>query len=305
MLFVVELIMWNNASINRQNAVCSGVPLYLQLMNPALSAIENIRQLAFIPGSLFLKEFKRIFHDLFGKKSEVYEKIVRSLVTGVKDLSELASALKTPTTGWLSSRVEELILAGFVTRDYTWSMVTGEDSKLSKYRLSDNYLRFYIKHLEKNTDKIERGSFMPGSLYELENWHSISGLQFKNLVLHNRAIIKEILGLSQSSVVSDNPFFQNKTTKQPGCQIDYLIQAKFNGLYICEIKFSKNLIELSIIDEMKNKIKNLKTPKGFSIRSVLIHANGVHDSVIESRYFANIIDLGEYLNGSFYIDKIN
>lgn len=279
--------------------ISGGVPLYLEVMDPTLSAQENIRQLAFVPGSLFLKEFKRIFVDLFGRKSDVYEKIVRTLVTGAKELSELATVLKTETSGWLSTRVEELIAAGFITRDYTWNIATGEDSKLSQYRLQDNYLRFYLKFLEKNKDKIERGSFVLKSLNELENWSAVAGLQFENLVIHNRNTIKKLLSINHADVVTDNPFFQRPTTKQKGCQVDYLIQTKFNCLYLCEIKFSKKPLDLSVINEVKTKIMHLKTPKRFSCRPVLIHVNGVSDSVVESQFFSHIIDLGECFSENY------
>ena len=37
----------------------------------------------------------------------------------------------------------------------------------------------------------------------------------------------------------ENPFFQKKTTKQLGCQIDYLIQTAFRTFFVFEFKFSK------------------------------------------------------------------
>jgi len=37
----------------------------------------------------------------------------------------------------------------------------------------------------------------------------------------------------------DDHFQKNNTKNQQGCQIDYLIQTKYNGLFVCEIKFSK------------------------------------------------------------------
>jgi uncharacterized protein len=43
---------------------------------------------------------------------------------------------------------------------------------------------------------------------------------------------------------------------------------------------------------MKNKIENLKMPRYISCRPVLIHVNGVSDEVIQSGYFANIVDFG-------------
>jgi len=64
------------------------------------------------------------------------------------------------------------------------------------------------------------------------------GLQFENLVLNNRLWIKQQLSLKPEEILIDNPFFQRKTKRQHGCQIDYLIQTKYNNLYICEVKFS-------------------------------------------------------------------
>jgi len=63
-------------------------------------------------------------------------------------------------------------------------------------------------------------------------------------------------------------------------------------LYVCEIKFSKHIIGYKIIDELQEKIGKLKRPKGLSCRPVLIHVNGVHESVVENGYFSDIIDFG-------------
>ena len=129
----------------------------------------------------------------------------------------------------------------------------------------------------------------------LPGWRTVLGLQFENLVLNNRQAIQESLGVKRGDIISDNPFFQRKTTKQPGCQIDYLIQTQFNTLYVCEIKFSKNRIGCDIIEEMQNKIDRLKRPKGFSCRPILIHVNGVTDDLFDENYFAKIIDFCDFL----------
>lgn len=47
---------------------------------------------------------------------------------------------------------------------------------------------------------------------------------------------------------------------------------------------------MKIIEEMKKKIKNLKVPKLFSIRPVLIHVNEVEERVLDERYFDKGID---------------
>ena len=59
--------------------VTGGIPKYLELINPKVSAEENIRQLCFMKSGFLFNEFERIFHDLFSKRSEIYKKIVEEL----------------------------------------------------------------------------------------------------------------------------------------------------------------------------------------------------------------------------------
>ena len=73
------------------------------------------------------------------------------------------------------------------------------------------------------------------------------------------------------------------------------LQTRFKCLYVCEIKFSKNLVDASVINEVQKKIDRIKRPKGFSCRAVLIHVNGVHEEVVESAFFSEIIDFGKLL----------
>ena len=113
--------------------------------------------------------------------------------------------------------------------------------------------------------------------------------------MNNHHEIIQLLGLRPEDIIFANPFFQRKTARQKGCQIDYLIQTKFHCVYVCEIKFSQFEINPAIISEMKEKISRLKLPARFSYRPVLIHVNGVRQDVVDSGYFAEIIDFGRFL----------
>jgi len=269
-----------------------GVPKYLEEIDLHLTAEENIKDLCFTKGGLLFEEFGNIFDSSFMRKSDMYGKIVRLLAGKAAEAAELSKVLNIKSVGRLSEYLEELELAGFVKRDYTWKLISGQDAKLSKYRLSDNYLRFYLKYIDKYKTQIERGSFDVRSLTSLPAWDSVMALQFENLVLHNRDIILKVLGIRHEDVVSENPYFQHGTTKQKGCQIDYMIQTKHRSLYVCEIKFSRNIIGASITDEVQQKIDALKGLRGFSYRPVLIHAGEVHKDIETSDYFAKIINFG-------------
>ncbi len=96
--------------------------------------------------------------------------------------------------------------------------------------------------------------------------------------------------------MTDNPSFQKPRLRQKGCQIDYLIQTRSNVLYLCEIKFSKQLLKSNIIEEILEKQKRFSLPRGFSLLPVLIHINGVADAVMDADYFSHVIDFSELLS---------
>lgn len=276
-------------------SVTGGIPLYLERIKPELPAEQNIRELCFMQGGLLVREFDEIFSDLFSRKNASHKDIVDCLANGPKDLGQICTELNKELGGGYSRHLDDLVKAGFVQRDFTWSLDSGKESKLSKYRLSDNYLRFYLKYIAPNRSKIEKGAFANAALSRFPGWESLMGLQFENLVAHNRKVLWNLLNLSPDEIVMDGPFFQNPTARQAGCQIDYLIQTRFHNLYLCEVKFSRNPIGQKIIKEMEEKRKRLKIPKFCSIRPVLIHVNGVDESVLDEGYFDKVIDFGQLL----------
>lgn len=240
--------------------------------------------------SILYKEFDRIFSDLFSGRSDAYKKIVTACLSNDTTLTQIATALGMKKGGTVSDYVDDLVETGYLSRDFTWNLKANHYSKLSTYRLKDNYLRFYLKYIEPLAEKINRNEII-----RPQAWDAIMGLQFENLVLNNRKKIKALLGLNMDDIVLDNPYFQTKTIHQVGCQIDYLIQTKYNSLYLCEIKFSKKPIGIGVIKQVKQKIEALNISKNYSIWPVLIHVNGVNQSVIDAGFFARIINFSDLL----------
>ena len=116
-----------------------------------------------------------------------------SLANGPKNLRQICKELKRSVSGVYTKHLDDLVKSGFVQRDFTWNLANGQESTLSLYRLSDNYLRFYLKYIAPNRSKIEKGGFVNTALTRLPAWESIMGLQFENLVAHNRKIIWNLL----------------------------------------------------------------------------------------------------------------
>lgn len=276
-------------------SVMGGVPRYLELIHPNETAEDNIRRLCFSPHGPLFDEFNHIFTDIFSKKTVRYQDIISQLIYSSADQEQISKTLNLTRSGELTSQLNELVIAGFLSRDFTWHLKTGDISKLSTYRLKDNYVRFYLRYIASQKEQIRRDLFAMKSLSALPGWEAIMGLQFENLVINNYHSLVEIMEIPYSDIVFANPFFQRKTSAMSGCQIDYLIQTRFQNVYLCEIKFSQHPIGLEIIDQMKEKIKRLVLPRHYSYRPVLIHVNGVRNEVIDSGFFSHIIDFGEFL----------
>ena len=294
---------WNNQGGNTSDyekfkilSVTGGIPKYLEEIRLDQSAEENIKRLCFSRHGLLFDDYQYIFVSLLERDSQYYQEIVKILDQQSLERNEILKKLSVDSSGVLSDYLDELTISGFLQRDYTWHLKSEKTAKLSKYRLSDNYLRFYTKYIFPNTEKIETDQFSDHSISSLPAWSSIMGLQIENLVLNNKKQIKSLLGVYPDEVVNDGPFFQRKTERQKGCQIDYLVQTKFGVLFLCEIKFAFKGIRANVITEVQEKIDRLSLPKNFSIKPVLIHVGDVYDEVLESNYFSKIIDIAELFN---------
>jgi len=272
--------------------VTGGVPRYLEEINPKLDAEKNIKQLAFSAGGLLVDEFDKIFSDLFGKNAGDYQSIVRTLINQPKSAEEIASMLKIGQSGHLSHKLNVLKECGFVVRDYVWH-AKKRVNKLSKYRLRDNYLRFYLKYIEPKKELIGKKLYQDIDVENLPDWSSIMGLQFENLVLNNLHQIVELLEISPESLQSASPYFQNSTKSHPGCQIDLLIQTKFTT-YLCEVKFCKT-IGTEIISEVMEKIQRLNIPKTISLRPVLIFQGELSQQLVKENFFSKLIAFDDLL----------
>jgi hypothetical protein len=273
--------------------VTGGVPRYLEEINPKVDAEKNIKRLAFTAGGLLVDEFDKIFSDLFGKQAQDYQTLVRTVVHQPHSAEEIAHLLEIEMSGHLSHKLAVLKECGFLERDYVWQ-AKRRQVKRSKYRLKDNYLRFYLKYIEPKKNLIDKQLYSEVEIENLPDWASIMGLQFENLVLNNLKQIIKILEISPESLLSASPYFQHATKSSAGCQVDLLIQTKYTT-YLCEVKFSKT-IGVEIIPEILQKIAHLKIPKTVSLRPVLIYQGQLSKQLIKENFFSSFISFEDLLS---------
>jgi uncharacterized protein len=171
--------------------------------------------------------------------------------------------------------------------------VNGRDTRLLKYRLRDNYARFYLRYIAPRRTKIEEGLLRKMSLDQLPEWPAVLGLQFENLVLNNVPSLVRLLRLGGAPLLGAAPYVQRPTLRKPGCQVDLLLRTK-HSLYVVEIKHRRS-IEPSIIDEVREKVIRLRGPTGLSIRTVLVYQGQLDPKVEAESYFDFLVPFARLL----------
>jgi hypothetical protein len=238
-----------------------------------------------------LTEFDRIFNDIFSNRAGKYREIVRKLVRGHLSMSEICDQLEIERNGVISGYIEDLEHSGFLVRDFNHPLGQTKASKLSRFRLADNYLRFYLRYIEPEQSKIKKGLYRDTHLGSLANWNTIMGLQFENLIHANTRDILSSLRIDPHQVVNAGPHFQTISSRNRGaCQIDLLIETSRHVAYVCEIKCRQRISNV-VMSEVAKKIDVLKRPKNIAVRPVLIYAGELEDEESLNEYFDACISL--------------
>lgn len=268
-------------------AVTGGVPRYLEEIDPSQTAEQNIHRLCFDAGGLLFREFDDLFSSVFNRRADRYRSICQALSGPARTVTELSKILDIGRGGIVTEALTELESGGFITTDLPFSPLGGTEKRIAKYRLSDNYVRFYLRYVEPEKKRIDSGLYRKRALETLPQWDSIMGLQFENLVLSNRDSLLRHTDLANTPILNAGPYFQGKTLRTEACQIDMLLRTK-KSLYVVEIKL-RDKIPASCITDVQEKIRRLKLPKGTPCRTVLVYHGELDASIPDEDFFDYLV----------------
>lgn len=268
-------------------SIVGGVPKYLEEVRPSLSVDENIRRMCFMPNGILFREFDETFNEVFGRKAKLRGRILRELVERPLTVAEIAGSDDAETSGAYSRTLAELCHAGYVARDDGMNPLTGKTIRKARFRVSDNYVRFYLRYIEPRRNAIARGLFEFSSAEQLPGLQAFFGLQFENLVLNHIGDLFPHLGIDKSLVLSAFPYVQAATQRRRGCQIDLLMQTQ-RTLIVVEIK-RRAEIGYGIIDEVSEKVARLAHDKSLSVRTALVYDGRLSPRVEADRFFDFVI----------------
>ena len=250
-------------------SVVGGVPRYLEEIRPSLTVDENMRRMCFLKQGLLFREFDETFNAVFGPEAINRRSVLATLSGGSMTASAIAEKLGVAVNGHLTRTLKELEYAGFVARESNLNAETGKPARIDRYRICDNYTRFYLHFIEPNRKAISGGLFRFASMEQLKGWESQLGYQFENLIVNHVGDLFVHLGVDRSLVLSAAPYAQRGTKRGEGCQIDLLVQTRRTA-FIVEIKRRRE-IGPEVMEEVMEKVRRLKVSKGVSVRTALVY----------------------------------
>ena len=274
-------------------SVAGGVPRYLEEIDPGLSSGENIRRLFFTPQGKLFTEFDDMSSAVFGDAAATKKAILKTLSEGPMSGAEISARLGIANTGHFTGQLRALAEGGFISADPGLNPETGKSARIDRYRLKDNYTRFYLRCVEPRKNEIAAGGYRFASVEQLPGWDGIMGLAFENLVVNNWKELLPLMGVGSAIVESAAPYRRCSPESGKGVQIDLLVQTPRTA-YAVEIKRKKR-IGREVEVEMERKIGRLKVRKGVSVRPVLVYDGELDPQLAGSGYFAAIVDASRLL----------
>lgn len=266
-----------------------GVPHYLKMAEPGLSAFQIIDNVCFASQGELRDEFNRLYASLFDHPEE-HLAIVKALAAKREGLTrnELLAATGLPSGGGTTRRLNELAESGFLLVRIPF----GRKEKDALYRLSDEFSLFHcawLAPLGKRTP--EDGYWMKKR--QSPKWRAWSGYAFEGICLKHLRQIKAALGISGVQT-AEAPWRHRPHASENGTQIDLLIERADETINLCEMKFSEGTFTIdkryaSILRHKRDTFcRESDTRKNVFITFITTH--GVVDNAYAKELVASHID---------------
>jgi len=268
-----------------------GIPEYLKRIKGYPSVRIGICEESFLKKSYFSRDYEKIFISSFAKN--IHYKEIVNLLCQNKFLTrpDIEEKLKISGGGKLTDVLNDLVLCGFIEK-YTPYQVE-KNSKLVRYCIADNYLRFYFKFIKPIAENIEQGDYNKAPMQALnkESYQVWLGYAFERFCRKHHTLIAKIIGFSAVSYRTGVFFNRNTNKVQRGYQVDLVFDRADHVMTICEVKYWQDKVGVDVIEEFETKLRLIDNSKSKTIQKVLIVANGITDALKHRAYFDYVISL--------------
>jgi AAA+ ATPase superfamily predicted ATPase len=249
----------NNKQISHIYMVLGGIPFYLSHVQPGLSAVQIIADLAFDKNSFLLEEFENLYATLFDA-GDAHIKLARAIAAHRNGVSQADLANTLPhlhSGGTLVKWLKDLEQAGFIKRFLPYQV----QKKGIYYKLSDEYSLFYFRWIEPIKSSIQSIGMKKEyweNVQQTPAWYSWAGYAFEAICYKHVFQIMDALNISPTAV----PYTWRKArSDEQGAQIDLLFDRTDSTITLCEIKYTDDpfAIDKSYAEKLNKKMKAFAT----------------------------------------------
>lgn len=153
-----------------------GVPKYVELLvdNKALTIQKMIKYVS-QSDSPFIDEGRNLLIQEFGKKYGNYFSILDAISSGINTQSQIEAFMGEKSIGGQLNKLETVYEVIKKQRP----LFAKEGSQTVRYEVSDNFLRFWFRYIERNRTLIELGNYEGLSRLITEDYTTYSGKTLK------------------------------------------------------------------------------------------------------------------------------
>ncbi|MGI6573494.1 MAG: ATP-binding protein [Fermentimonas sp.] len=220
-----------------------GVPKYVELLvdNDALT-IPNMIEYICRGDSPFIDEGRNLLIQEFGKQYGNYFSILAAISSGMNTQAQIEAFMGEKSIGGQLRKLEDVYEVIKKTRP----VFAKEGSQTVRYEVSDNFLRFWFRYIERNRTLIELGNYKGLAQIISNDYPTYSG---KTLELYFKQKLQE--SFEYRAIGS---WWESK---EPHNEIDIVaIKLDNKNAFIAEVKRQKKNFKPQ---ELESKIKVLKT----------------------------------------------
>lgn len=269
---------FDELDICRAYIAFGGIPFYLDQFRKGLSLAQNIDSILFDENAPLKDEFDRLFTSQFSNHEEL-KRIVQALSSKRIGLTrdELIKKGKFSSGGTLSDNLSALEKSKLIM-EYT---PFGESNP--KYKLSDPFCIFYLKHVIDNKNS-------PSYWQSHEKSPSViswMGFAFEDLCWNHIRQIKHALGID-GVITKESPWNIISDTTKDGPKIDLVIDRDDRFICLCEMKFTRGDFEVNR-NYNKTLLERAELAQGIAgnkktVMTVLVTTYGLKRNEYASRF---------------------
>lgn len=276
--FKADGIHFDEFDICQAYIAFGGIPFYLDQFRKGLSLAQNIDAILYDTNAPLKEEFDNLFTSQF-TNANTLKRIVTTLAGKRIGLTrdELAKKPGLSSGGNLTDNLAALEKSKLIMEYIPF----GESAP--KYKLTDPFCIFYLKHVKGNTDSSSYWQLHEKSPSVI-SW---MGFAFEDLCWDHVRQIKHALGID-GVITKESPWNIMTDSPRSGPKIDLIINRDDRYICMCEMKFTRGDFEvtksynktlLERTEKVQEIIGNKKT-----VMSVLVTTYGLKRNEYASRF---------------------